>query len=200
MLLLLFTNYNSGKLITIKNNVLFYGASVFAAITSIYFGISLTLSYFGENDISLSVYPYNTETQIEILVNETNLENADEIADKIISQNPYVTVAYSAKARYAYSQGDFAKVIEYNKQIFNNTAFSYDEYEEYCYMLINGIALYNNIGDTASADVCYTELKNAIYSVHTANNNLSEIGTKIKDQPISQLPEDIENYIKKNVS
>lgn len=200
MLLLLFTDYAAGKEYTVKPRGAVVGVCSFLAAVSLYFGTSLTLSHFGAYQAAFSVYPLDTRSQTQLLLKETDLQKADAMADDILTRNESVTVAYSVKARYAYSKGDFAKVIEYKQQIFDRTTFAYEEYEEYCYMLINGFALYRQAGDTYSAQICAKELKAAADSVHTAENRLSSLGAKIKDQPETQLPEDIEKYLESEVN
>ena len=67
-------------------------------------------------------------------------------------------------------------------------------------MLITGITLYNRAGDTSSAQICLKELKSAAQAVHTAEDRLSTLGAKIKDQPETRLPDDIEEYLKSEVT
>lgn len=200
MLLLLFTDYSTGKEYYLKKSESVGGISFLAAIVCVYFGISLALSHFGKYEAANSLYPFDTRTQTQLLINEKDTEKAGEIADGIISRNEYVPIAYTVKARQAYSAGDFKKVIEYKRQIFEKAPFAYEEYKEYCYMLITGITLYNRSGDTSSAQICLKELKSAAYSVHTAKDRLSNLGAKIKDQPETRLPDDIEEYLKSEVT
>ena len=200
MLMLLFTDYGTGKEYFLKKSEAVGGISFLAAIVCVYFGISLALSRFGKYEAANYLYPFDTRTQTQLLINEKDTEKAGEIADGIISRNEYVPIAYTVKARQAYSAGNFTKVIEYKRQIFEKAPFAYEEYKEYCYMLITGITLYNRSGDTSSAQICLKELKSAAYSVHTAKDRLSNLGAKIKDQPETRLPDDIEEYLKSEVT
>ena len=79
--------------------------------------------------------------------------------------------------------------------VFEKAPFQYSEYEEYCYMLINGIGLYRKAGDVASADVCEQELIRTYEKVMSLDDRLSGFGRKIKDQPVTELPEDIVRYV-----
>ncbi len=200
MLLLLFTDCKSGKQLYSEKCGAIGIVSVTAAVACVYFGISFTLSQFGKFAEANSLYPFDTRTQVQLLISEEDIKKADKIADSIISRNKYVTLAYTVKARRAYLDGDFASVIEYKQEVFEKAYFAYDEYEEYCYMLITGIALYNRAGDTSSARICINELKAAADSVHTAENRLSTLGAKIKDQPKTRLPDDIEEYLKSEMT
>lgn len=194
--LLLFTDYRAGKEYYLRKSEAVGGVSFLTAAVCIYFGISLGLSHFGKYSAAFSLYPLDTRAETQLLINETDSEKANEIADDIISRNEYVTVAYSLKARTYYSEGDFSNMIKYKRLIFDKAPFAYEEYKEYCYMLITGISLYNEAGDASSANICLKELKSAAHAVHTSKDRLSLLGTKIKDQPETLLPEDIEEYLK----
>ena len=195
MLFLLFTNYKDGKTIYFKKNEAVCAVGFAAAVLSAYFGTALALEHFGKYEAAFSVCPFDTRSEIQLLTREDDDERAAELADDIIKRNEYATVAYSVKARQAYSDGDFAKLIEYKNEIFEKAPFDYDEYEEYCYMLINGYLLYGKSGDSASAAVCLRELKKTAETVRTLDERLSELGASIKDQPKTTLPDDIMKYV-----
>ena len=50
-----------------------------------------------------------------------------------------------------------------------------EEYEEYCYMLINGISLYTKSGDTYSAEVCKKELIKVSQRLEQAEKRISKL-------------------------
>lgn len=197
--LMLFSDYTDGKEIFLnpgrsgKKALICISAA--AAVLSVYMGTALALSRFGQYGAAHAMYPWNTQNEISMLTGEKDIAAADKAADGIIARNSHVQVAYSAKARYAYSKGDFAQVIKYKDLIFENAPFAYEEYEEYCYMLINGIALYRAAGDTDSAEICRRELLGAKEKLENTEKRLSRLGRMINDQPTLRLPEEIENYI-----
>lgn len=195
MLMLFFMDYGKGRQYTVKPGMVGC-VGVATAALCLYFGIAQGFSHFGNAAAALAVYPYDTRSETQLLVQETNAKKAAKRADRILSRNPYVTVAYSVKARQAFSSGDFGQLIEWKQQIFENAPFAYEEYEEYGYMLIQGISLYTQAGDTASVQICRKELQSVARKVHTAEKRLSSLGAKIKDQPKTQFPEDLEEYIK----
>lgn len=196
-ILLLFLDYDTGKSVEIKKS---YGITIFAsgffALLSLYFAVALGLSYFGAYEASNAMYPLNTENKVSLMLSKDTIEEQNEIADEILSQNEYVQVAYSAKARYSFSQGDFESLIQYKQKIFELAPFSYDEYEEYCYMLIQGMYLYQQIGDEQSADYCKQQLVKTSQSLSALESRLSDLGKQIDDQPQTSLPDDVAQYIK----
>jgi tetratricopeptide (TPR) repeat protein len=189
-------DYNFGKEKTIccKKAFVIIPTGIIALICG-YFGVAAGLSHFGVYDISRSMCPWYTQNNISILIVEEDFEKANQLADEVINQNEFVTIAYNAKALYAYSQGDFEGVMEYKNRIFEIAPFEYSQYEEYCYMLIDGITLYLEAGDEDSASVCAGQLMETEELVKGQANKLSSLGKKIKDQPQTNLPEDVTKYI-----
>lgn len=194
--LLLFLDYDSGKQFEFKNGrAIFQLLLAAAGLLSLYFAVALGLAYFGFVTAADSMFSGNTQNKIELLIAQDNIEEQNAVADRIISQNEYVQIAYSAKARYSYSQGDFESLINYKKHIFTIAPFSYDEYEDYCYMLMQGFQLYGQIGDEHSIEVCQKELIKTKQRLDKLNDRLSVLGKKIDDQPQTALPDDIAEYI-----
>ena len=195
-LMLLFIESKEGKMIHIKKGQkLLVGGAVGIIGLSVYLGLSMFLFYLGDYKSSYNIYPGNTQAATMLLMEQDDIEKAGKIADKILKQNQYVTVAYSAKARQAYANGDFGAMIYNKNEIFRLAPFVYEEYEDYCYMLINGLSLYQKAGDLKSANICRQELISIETKLKEAEKKISVLGRKIKDQPITQLPEEITKYI-----
>ena len=193
---LLFMDFDAGKEIVLtKNKVAVNTVSLFLASVCLYGGIALSLSRFGQHSAANKIYPWNTKNETNLLVYEKNIDKANQIADDIISRNEYVSLAYSVKARYAYSQGDFAQVIKYKNLLFEKAPFAYDEYEEYCYMLVNGISLYTSVADEYSINICKNELMKVKNNVENIEKRLSKFGAMIDDQPVKSLPDELKVYI-----
>ncbi len=196
MILLLTCDYRSGKEIVLrqKGALVTTVCSVFFA-ASVYFGIALCFSYANKTDTALKLYPLNTQDKIAKLSQIESPEEMDKMADDILSHNEYVPVAYSAKALYAYSRGDFASMINYKKSVFEKAPFLYEDYEDYCQKLMTGIQLYRDAGDENSAYICLKELRNVPQLLRNVGDRLSPLGKIIKDQPVLELPEEILQYI-----
>ena len=137
-ILLFYMADGEGKEKTIKSRPLAAGCFAVAAAASAYFSVALALRYFGNPQASDAMYPANTECKIELLLEAETAEELDTVSDEIIAGNAYVPIAYSAKARAAYSRGDFETLIDYKHKVFELAPFSYEEYADYCDMLIVG--------------------------------------------------------------
>ena len=193
-LLVLLLDYNKGekKVFKVKGAALFAVAVI--GVLGIYMSIALGLSYFRNYAAADALYPYNTQNKISLLT-RADTEEANDIADSIIAQNEYVAVSYSAKARYAYKKGDFGNVIIYKRKVYEVSPFNYADIKEYGYMLASGIELYNKAGDTKSAEVCKKELKNIPVFLNAASEKVSFFGKRIYDQPTTELPKDLTDYM-----
>mgnify|MGYP003302997148 CR=1 FL=1 len=69
------------------------------------------------------------------------------------------------------------------------------DYEEYSVMLINGIIAYERRGDSGSANILKKELQSLKQEMEGLNNHVSKLGSMIIDQPVTQLPDEVLNYI-----
>lgn len=162
---------------------------------SVYMLTVLTTAWTNAHVVSNALYPFNTDVNVTLLTEETNPAQMDKYADKIISQNKYVTVAYSAKAAYAFSNGDFTNVIKFKDMAIKNAPLVYDEYEDYVIMLLKGYELYVQANDIQSAEYCRTKLIEVLNALGSIEGKMSALGKKIDDQPHTQLPQEIMQYI-----
>lgn len=196
LLLLLLLEPERGSTVVLKKGT---GAvRAFAGVLTamgIYMTLSLGLSYFEVRELSDTLYPFDTRNKLEMLEKEADMDRANALAEDILKQNDHCYPAYSIKAKYAYSKGDFAGVIQYKNLAIRENPFNHTEYEEYCRMLINGISLYQQAGDENSVKICQQELVAVRQLLESNEQRLSGLGSMINDQPVTQLAEDIVYYI-----
>lgn len=197
LLLLLLTDFRSGKRLDLRSSKPLT-VSVAGLLTALclFFGIEQTLYLSGANEAAHTLYPYDTINETVRLQTAEPAE-ADRIADRILSHNDHLVLAHSAKARYAYSRGDLAQAMQHKRRIFQLAPYAYAEYEEYAYMLIYSISLYQQAGDLESAAACYRELTDLPAQLRTAEHKMSDLGRKIDDQPNFTLPQDVLYYIER---
>ena len=162
-----------------------------------YMGIALATNFANKNEIAVKMYPWNTSALTEVMLGQDSIDDMVPIADKLLNQNEYLVVAYSVKAREAYQHGDFHSLIQYKNHIFDLAPYQYDEYEEYCNMLITGIEMFKQKGDDENVKICENQLIVAKRKVERLGMTLSEFGKMIQDQPKTQLPKELAEYIDK---
>ena len=195
MLFILLLNYNDGEEKELSLTKTACGTvAVLLSVCFLYIGVGQGLSYFKLYTLSDRIYPWCTRNHIAMLAS-ADAGNSEKLADRVIKNNGYVALAYRVKAGNSYSEGDFREVIQNEKKAIRVSPFSYETYEEYCYFLINGIILYEKAGDTYSAEVCREELNAVAEQLKELPNRCSKLGRMIQDQPQTELPPDIREYI-----
>ncbi len=197
LLLLLFTDFRGGKRLDLRSSKpLAITATGLLTALCLFFGTEQMLYLSGATEAVHALYPYDTLNET-VRLQKAEPAKADAIADSILSHNENLVLAHSAKARFAYSQGNLREAMTRKRQIFKFAPYSYAEYEEYAYMLIYSISLYQQAGDAESAAACYRELADLPALLRTAEQKMSDLGRKINDQPNFTLPQEVLYYIER---
>ena len=171
-------------------------AGVLAAV-SLYMAVPLALAHWEQRTLSESLYPWNTQNKLALLEQTTDYESALPLAEEILALNPHYFAPYTIRAGYCYTKGDYSGVIRNQRQAIACNPFSHTEYENYCKMLLNGISQYQKEGKDNSAAACAQELLNVAQQLQDNEKRLSVLGKKIKDQPVTELSKEIQEYIDK---
>ena len=169
-------------------------ATVVLTALCLYFGMVKGLYRFGLHNVVCKMYP-STLSQIEVLKDVKSAAEMDALADKILAHNEYVAVAYTAKANYAYSKGDFARFIDYKTKAMDAAPFATVECRDYIDKLQVGIRLYGQAGDTNSAKICKQQLVRTADRVLNIEDRLSPLGRKIDEQPSAYLSQILLEYV-----
>ena len=192
LLLILLLDYDSGKEIYIRKDILtIKGCVIVAACMCLWCGSALFFHHVKQYSIANAIYPWNTQTQEKMLEKIEDLNLLQALASEMLQRNPHVTIAYSAMARCAYAAGDFGSVIQYKNALFENAPFQYNDYKEYCYMMMKGMELYQEKNDMDSYEICKEELFKTYDAVAYMDDKLSKYGEMISYQPTTILPQDI---------
>ena len=186
------------KKIGISSKKVLTTVCILISLLLMYMGIALACGRFGAINFADKLYP-NTQNDTKILSSVEDIEFQNSVAEKILERNEKYAHAYSIKSRYFYSKGNFKNLMENKRKVISLEPFNTAEYSEYAYMLINGIKLYEKAGDEYSVKICKQELLWIRDELSKLPSRQSRLGKLIKDQPKTQLPEDIEKYIKQKV-
>ncbi len=166
-----------------------------AVLASLYIGTASTLTYAGLDAAASAFYPWNTLSNIELLTEAETTDEMSALAEKILSQNDKVSLAWDAKAQVAYSNGDFGTVITAKREAISLARYSIDEYVDYFEKLAIGVTLYREAGDAESAEICLSEIK----SIQTMLDELAEktdpIAWRLADTPLLEMPQEYEDYL-----
>lgn len=198
--MMLCLDWEDGKVKSYKLNMIpAITASVLISLFSCYIGVVSWLTYEYYHPLAMKLYPANTMAKIELLKYTDDAQVLESLADSILAQNDDVSLAWSAKALTAYSRGDFGTYISCKRNAIALSKYSLEEYTDYFEKLKVGVDLYLQAGDTASAKVCYEEIKNIEAMIDEVLAKTDDIGWKISDKPELELPKKYHNYLKKAV-
>jgi len=193
-LLVLLTD-TQGKQITVKKALPWKLGAGAAAVITLYMCLTLALGHFGALTLSDALYPFHTRIKLTMLEQEEDLQKANRLADEILETNTAYYAPYTIKAGYAYSQGDLGAMIQYQRQVFERNPFEYEQYVLYAQRLIIGASQYQKLGDMNSANYCAQELLQIPKQLEANKKRLSTFGEKIVDQPVTELPQELQDAI-----
>ena len=198
MIYILLLDVEVGKKTVVKSQTMYKAGFAAVGCISLYMGTALAADRFRFDSFSHMLYPWDTDVNIRALTDEEDAEQMNKIADNIIAQNKYVTVAYSAKASYAFSQGDLNDMIKYKDKAIENAPLIGEEYVDYIRMLLIGEQMLLESGDRASASFCDDKIRSVLDKFEHMSDKLSSFGKNINDQPETELPEEIKEILVQN--
>lgn len=195
MIFILLLDYKDGnkKEFSVSKITVMTAAMILTALFA-YIGTVNALFYFKQYETATLLYPYSTQCNMALMQSQ-EMADAVKTAEKITGSNKYVYLPYRIKANKEYLNGNFKNVIDYETTAIKLSPFTVETYEEYCRMLINGIYLYEKAGDKYSADICKKELLNTVNALNNISIKQSRLGKMIKDQPNTELSEEIIQYV-----
>jgi len=154
----------------------------------LYFGAVSTLYHSGGYAACTRLYPRHTQALLAQLQQTDTLEDADMLADRILDNNTAVSLAWSAKARAAFSAGEISQMMDYKEKAIAHAKYSKEEYLDYFRMLYVGYQMYVKNGDLSSAEVCRQKLLLIPEQMNAVLENTAARAWKIQDIPDLCLP------------
>lgn len=163
----------------------------------LYFGIANFASYMDWDDTSLAMYPYDTGILIEKLNHSDGMNIADvkQLADDILAQNEYVSVAYDAKALLAAMENDYDATIEYKELAITNNKYALFEYVDYLNLLKRSLTYYEQTGNTEKYQENISLMKSIPLRLEKVLQDTDSLGFKINDKPELTLSDEILEYL-----
>lgn len=187
--LLLVTDVESGKVWSMDSKRCLYVVCVLLGVVSVWLGSASAFYHMGRYETAVRIYPGYTEALAAMLPGAEDLDTMEMLADRILSKNQSMAVAYDAKARGAYAEGDFAKMILYKQKAIGLTRYRLEEYVDYLDMLQVGVRLYEENGDADSAGYCLERMKEVPGMMEQVLKETDALAWEIEDKPELVLPE-----------
>lgn len=153
------------------------------AVLSVIAGASDCFYIKGEPEQAIRFYGGNTMAKIELLNMSEGPEEMEKRADSILEGNSHVSVAYSAKARAVFSQGDVEAFVRYKLTAIRLAPYQYEEYVDYLNSLAYCAELYKQANDMDSARFCAERAAEIPHMLENVKEGTSRLGWKINDQP-----------------
>ena len=155
------------------------GAAVFAVSA----GLSDLMYTSGNYEKALAIYSGNTQAQTALLTEADTTDEMKAAADDLILRNGYISVAYSARARAAFSQGDIKGFIEDKLRAIELAPYQYDEYTDYLEILAYCENLYLQNGSMEDAKACAEKAAEIPAMLDELRERTSSLAWKIDDRP-----------------
>lgn len=165
-------------------------STVMVCAICLYFGVVSGVYAAKNYEMTLKIYPHHTMSMIKLLPDAHDELAMNQLADEIIEYNDSVSIAYSAKAKYAFSKGDIERMIMYKQEAIKLSKYSLDEYLDYCDMLCTAYTMYARAGDSYSADYCRERILEIPEMLESVLDSSSPIAWKIQHKPELELPEE----------
>lgn len=159
-------------------------------IVNCWLAVASGLYRMGKLEAAVAVYPGCTGAWVGMLSQAEDTKEMEYLAEKILFWNKSVSLAYSAKARLAYAEGDFEAMIEYKQQAIDLARYELEEYLDYFDMLYTGIQLYAQAGDENSAVYCRQKLLEIPDMLEKVLEETDKLAFQIHDKPELDLPEE----------
>lgn len=167
--------------------------SVFGGIGSVIYTVcflSGILFFFGKWSAADAIYPWNSRAKEALMLESTEEETAEELADEILKLNPYSYAAYNIKAVVALSEGNYEEMLQNKRKAVEITRYNIAEYEDYVVLLSKAIA--NSPGDEMQY---IEELDRVTEMLKKTEAQTHPLAYEIQDKPQFTLGEEYQEYI-----
>ena len=177
---------------------LFAGLFAASGLISVWLGTASFLFYLGHSSSALRLYPGYTAAMIDLLSDAPEADLGP-LADRILRQNQSVALAHDAKARTLFSAGSFSGMREHKLEAIRLAKYQKAEYLDYFDMLIYSYHIYQENGDSASADRCLALIQEIPAMLEDADAQTSRLGRMIDEQPHLTLPPPYISWMEKYI-
>lgn len=196
LLLLICMDFTKGKQRQLRTEKDAAVAMAATTLLCVYFGTAQFLQFLHLNEAACRMYPPFTTAKQEMLSSETDLTQAEALADSLLQSNGEIAECYRVKAGAAYARGEIAEFIQFGLEALEKEPYNTDYYETFGNLTLTAIRQYESIGDIQSARMCAQALQQMQTLLEKTKHKTSDLAWKIQDQPDFTLSDDLTEYIK----
>ena len=174
------------------------GLLTLLALLSLWTGSASFLYYLRNPSTAVRIYPAYTAA-LEDLLSDASEHDLGTLADRVLRLNQSVVLAHDAKARSLFSAGSFSGMREHKLEAIRLAKYQKAEYLDYFDMLIYSYHIYQENGDSASADRCLALIQEIPAMLEDADAQTSRLGRMIDEQPHLTLPPPYISWMEKYI-
>lgn len=160
-----------------------------------YFGVADFADKTGNYKLALELLPNKTSANVQKLADTQNLDEAEKIANKILQQNQYVALAYKVKSNSAYFKGNWEQMLENQRQAISLNKYDMQEYEDYVFLISNGLEQTVTQGKEEETDYLVEEAIKVEELLERVKQNTNPLAYKTVDKPDLELSEETTSYL-----
>ena len=172
----------------LKTNAAVFAVSALLGVFALYFGAADLLNTASGPRTAVKLYPNYTSAWVDLLPEAQTAEEMDAMADRILKVNRSVSLAHSAKASAAFSQGKFNAAVQEKEEAIRLAKYTREEYLDYFDMLEEAYNIYASAGEATSASFCLEKMKTIPLLLREADAGTSRLGRSIRDLPELDFP------------
>jgi hypothetical protein len=156
--------------------------AVMAAISLGFGAASFSETYLSASS-TLSIYPNDTSALMTRLTEVTSTEDMETLADRILRLDNSVSIAHSAKASVAYSEGDIEEMVQQKQLAIACARYAQAEYQDYFEKLRAVIEAYRAQGAEDSAAYCISLIQEIPTQMQAVLDGTNPLAWRITDTP-----------------
>lgn len=188
VILLTCLDFEEGTRWTLRKKTAGALAAALCMAVSLWLGVADLAYSVGKTDLCLVLMPAHTDALSVRLRQTSDAAVLNETADQILKGNPTHSLAYSAKANAALSQGDVLNMMAYKERAILCSRYTAEEYMDYFDKLYGVRQVYRRNGDTGSAEYCERKMVQLYEKIQTVQNATDPLTDEIGEYMRLELP------------
>ncbi|MCQ5201138.1 O-antigen ligase family protein [Mordavella massiliensis] len=194
-LMLLCMDIDSGKEYIFKSRVLKWFLCIGMVGIYFYFGIAQLACYVGKYEMAYKMFPVYTEAAENLLKESNSIEQAENIAGKLLETAPYSEVSHSTLALTALSDHDLSAMQEEQEAAIRLAPYEPKGYEQYVRILASELSYCAENQMLDQYEKCEEALLKIPAMIEKTEKSTSLLGKKIRDIPKVELSDEIQEYL-----
>ena len=166
-----------------------------AGCICVYFSVALGADYFGNVNLSLAMYPYNTMARKELLSMKSDVSY--QAAERIIKENGMIAEAWEVRLQQAVEENNYETALDAENQMLKCAGYDLYYYNQAVLCLSHVLDTALRDGDLENGQLILAEIQNVPDKIDQLKKRTSDRAWKLYEKPSFELDENIQNYIQK---